>query len=125
MELVRQYMVVGGMPQAVAVFVAERDLAAVDRQKRDILELYRKDIAKHAGRLARKVRSIFDGIPSQLCRHDRVYRLSSLGAAARYRSYENAFLWLDDAKVVNTAYNATDPTVGLKESSSTWGTRGF
>ena len=117
MELVRQYMVVGGMPQAVAVFVAERDLAAVDRQKRDILELYRKDIAKHAGRLARKVRSIFDGIPSQLSRHDRVYRLSSLGAAARYRSYENAFLWLDDAKVVNTAYNATDPTVGLKASS--------
>ena len=117
MELVRQYMVVGGMPQAVAVFVAERDLAAVDRQKRDILELYRKDIAKHAGRLARKVQSIFDGIPSQLSRHDRVYRLSSLGAAARYRSYENAFLWLDDAKVVNTAYNATDPIVGLKASS--------
>lgn len=46
-----------------------------------------------------------------------MYRLSSLGAAARYRSYENAFLWLDDAKVVNTAYNATDPIVGLKASS--------
>lgn len=63
------------------------------------------------------IRSIFDGIPSQLSRHDRVYRLSSLGASARYRSYENAFLWLDDAKVVNTAYNATDPVVGLKASS--------
>ena len=117
MELVRQYMVVGGMPQAVGVFAAERDLAAVDRQKRDILDLYRNDIAKHAGRMAGKVKAIFDGIPSQLNRHDRVYRLSSLGADARLRSYEDAFLWLDDAKVVNTAYNATEPTVGLKASS--------
>ncbi len=117
MELVRQYMVVGGMPQAVEVFVKERDMAAVDRQKRDILELYRKDIAKHAGRHARKVRSVFDGIPSQLNRHDRIYRLSSLGRNARSRTYEDAFLWLDDAKVVNTAYNATEPVVGLKASS--------
>ena len=117
MELIRQYMVVGGMPQVVDVFVKERDLAAVDRQKRDILELYRNDIAKHAGRLARKVRSIFDGIPSQLNRHDRMYRLSSLGANARLRSYENAFLWLDDARVVSTAYNATEPDIGLRASS--------
>lgn len=117
MELVRQYMVVGGMPQVVDVFVKERDLAAVDREKRDILELYRNDIAKHAGRLARKVRSIFDGIPSQLARHDRIYRLSSLGAGARSRSYENAFLWLEEARVVSTAYNSTEPTIGLKASS--------
>ena len=117
MELVRQYMVVGGMPQVVDVFVKKRDLAAVDRQKRDILELYRNDIAKHAGRLARKVRSIFDGIPSQLNRHDRMYRLSSLSANARLRSYENAFLWLDDARVISTAYNATEPDIGLRASS--------
>ena len=117
MELVRQYMVVGGMPQAVEIFVRERDLDAVDRQKRDILELYRNDIAKHAGRNTRKVQSIFDGIPSQLSRHDRIYRLSALGKNARFRSYEDAFLWLDDAKIVNTAYNCTEPNVGLRMSS--------
>ena len=117
MELVRQYMVVGGMPQAVEVFVREKDLAAVDRQKRDIIELYRNDIAKHAGRNTRKVQAIFDGVPSQLSRHDRIYRLSALGKNARFRSYEDAFLWLDDAKIVNTAYNCTEPNVGLKMSS--------
>ena len=117
MELVRQYMVVGGMPQVVEVFVKEKDLAAVDRQKRDILELYRNDIAKHAGRNTRKVQSIFDGIPSQLSRHDRIYRLSTLGKNARFRTYEDAFLWLDDARIVNTAYNCTEPNTGLKMSS--------
>ena len=117
MELVRQYMVVGGMPQAVEVYVQERDLAAVDRQKRDILALYRNDIAKHAGRKTRKVQSVFDGIPAQLSRHDRIYRLSALGKNARYRAYEDAFLWLNDAKVVNPAYNCTEPNLGLKMSS--------
>ena len=117
MELVRQYMVIGGMPQAVEVFVKEKDLAAVDRQKRDILGLYRNDIAKHAGRKTRKVQSVFDGIPSQLSRHDRIYRLSALGKNARYRAYEDAFLWLDDAKIVNTAYNCTEPNLGLRMSS--------
>lgn len=117
MELVRQYMVVGGMPQVVDVFVRERDLAAVDRQKRDIIELYRNDIAKHAKRNAGKVRSIFDGIPAQLSRHDRIYRLSALGENARYRAYEDSFLWLDDARIVNPAYNCTEPNIGLKASS--------
>ena len=117
MELVRQYMVVGGMPQAVAVFVQEKDLAAVDRQKRDILALYRNDIAKHAGRNTRKVQSVFDGIPSQLSRHDRIYRLSSLGKNARFRAYEESFFWLDDARIVNVAYNCTEPNIGLKISS--------
>ena len=117
MELVRQYMVIGGMPQAVEVFVKAKDLAAVDRQKRDILGLYRNDIAKHAGRKTRKVQSVFDGIPSQLSRHDRIYRLSALGKNARYRAYEDAFFWLDDAKIVNTAYNCTEPNLGLRMSS--------
>ncbi len=117
MELVRQYMVVGGMPQSVAVFIAERDLAAVDRQKRDILNLYRNDIAKHAGRKTKKVQSVFDGIPSQLSRHDRIYRLSSLGINARYRAFEDSFLWLDDARIVNIAYNCTEPNLGLRMSS--------
>ncbi len=117
MELIRQYLVVGGMPQSVAVFVEERDLAAVDRQKRDILALYRNDIAKHAGRKTLKVQSIFDGIPSQLSRHDRIYRLSALGKNARYRAFEDSFLWLSDARIVNAAYNCTEPNVGLRMSS--------
>ena len=117
MELVRQYMVVGGMPQAVSVFVREKDINSVDRQKRDILCLYRNDIAKHAGRKGRKVQAVFDGIPSQLSRHDRIYRLSALGKNERYRAYEDAFLWLEDAKIVNTAYNCTEPNLGLRMSS--------
>ena len=48
MDYFRQYLIVGGMPQAVAEYVGSNDFDRVDRVKRDILELYRADIIKHA-----------------------------------------------------------------------------
>lgn len=114
MERFREYMVVGGMPQVVAKYASSRVLADADREKRKILTLYRDDIAKHAKRYARRVRRIFDEIPSQLSRHEKRFMLSSLGKNAKMRSYEDAFLWLEDAMIVNTCYNATEPNVGLR-----------
>ena len=60
MDYFRQYLIVGGMPQAVEAYVSERDF---DRVKRDILELYRADIVKHAEGYEMKVEQIFDDIP--------------------------------------------------------------
>lgn len=112
-----EYLCVGGMPQAVAEYVASRDLAATDLVKRDILKLYRDDISKFAKGHAAKVRSIFDEIPGQLSKKEKKYSLASLGKSARMREYEDSFTWLADAKVVNPCYNATDPTVGMALSS--------
>lgn len=112
-----EYLCVGGMPQAVAEYAATHDLFRADSVKRGILKLYRDDIGKFAKGNAAKVRRIFDEIPGQLARKEKKYRLSSLGKSARMRNYEDAFVWLADAKVVNPCYNATDPTVGLALSS--------
>ena len=117
MDAFRKYLVVGGMPQAVAEFVRSSDLALVDRVKRRIIKLYREDIDKHAGRHARKVKQVFDGIPAQLNGHDKKFRLASLSADARMRTYEDAFLWLRDAMVANVCYNSTEPNVGLAMST--------
>ena len=114
MDSFRQYLVVGGMPQAVARYVESHDFKAVDRQKRDLLRLYRKGIRKHAKRYALRVERIYDEIPGQLSRHEKHFNFSSLGDSARYREYENAFLWLADAMVVNVAWNVSDPNVGFK-----------
>ena len=94
MESYRQYLVVGGMPQAVAEFVRSHDLAEVDQQKRAILNLYRADIWKHAGILAPRVERIFDEIPSQLSRHEKKFRLADLEANAKSRDWADAFQWL-------------------------------
>lgn len=110
----RQYMIVGGMPQAVKAYVETKDFEQVDRIKRNILHLYRNDISKYAFHTETKVTRIFDDIPSQLQRHEKKYRISAIQSGARMRDYEDAFFWLGDSRVVNICYNATEPNVGLR-----------
>ena len=114
MDYFRQYMIVGGMPQAVERYVETKDFERVDRVKRDILELYRADIVKHAQGYEMKVEQIFDDIPAQLQKHDKKFKLSSLKKEARFRDYEDAIFWFIDAMIVNVCYNSTAPNIGLK-----------
>ena len=113
MDYFRQYMIVGGMPQAVEEYVNSKDFNKVDQIKRNILDLYRDDIVKHAGKYSLKVRNIFDEIPSQLQKHEKKFKITSLDKNAKTRDYEDAFLWLDDAMIVNQAFNTTEPSLGL------------
>jgi len=113
MRRFREYLLVGGMPQAVKAYVESQDFQEVDKIKRNILQLYRNDIARYAKGYESKVIAIFEEIPAQLSKGEKKFTLSSLGADARMRRYEDAFFWLDDAKIVNTCFNSTDPNVGL------------
>lgn len=112
--LFREYVIIGGMPQAVAEYTQSQDFEATDLIKRDILKLYRNDIRKHAQGYAIKAESIFDEIPSQLSKHAKRFTLASLGKGARFRDYESAFLWLQDSMIANICFNSTEPNVGLK-----------
>lgn len=112
----RQYILVGGMPQAIIKYIEPGDFEAVDKIKKQILTLYRNDVSKFAEGYESKVLSIFDEIPGQLSKKEKKYKLSSLNKEARLRDYEDAFLWLKDAMIVNTCFNATDPNVGLNLS---------
>ena len=113
----RTYMLVGGMPQAVCEFVRSGDLEQVDRIKRRIVNLYREDVSKFAKGYEARVFAIFDQIPSQLSKREKKFKLADLGRSARFRSYEDAFVWLDEAMVVNTCLNAEDPGGALAMSA--------
>lgn len=112
----REYLIVGGMPQSVVEYVESRNFESVDRIKRNILKLYRDDISKFASGYEQKVLSVFDEIPGQLSKKEKTYNVSSLKKEARNRDYEDAFMWLSDAMIVNRCLNATDPNVGLNLS---------
>ncbi len=114
MDYFRQYLIVGGMPQAVAEYEDSHDFDRVDRIKRDILTLYRADIMKHAEGYEMKVAGIFDEIPAQLQKHEKKFKLSSLKKEARFREYEDALFWLSDAMITNVCYNSTAPNIGLR-----------
>ena len=113
----RQYILVGGMPQSVLAYMNGKDFEASDVAKRRILKLYHEDVAKFAEGYEDKVFAVFDGIPGQLSKKEKKYKLSSLGKQARFRTYEDSFVWLNEAMIVNTCFNATDPHVGLALSA--------
>lgn len=115
-RLFREYMLVGGMPQAVEAYLAERDFGEVDRVKRDILALYRNDIEKFGASDATRIKRVFSTLSGQLARHDRKFRLSSLDKSARGREYADAFFWLSDACISCTCYGVGDPAVGLSST---------
>lgn len=113
MDYFKEYLIVGGMPQAVLEYKTSRDFEKTDKIKRNILKLYREDIRKYADELNLKVEQIFDTIPSQLQKHEKKFNISSLDENARYRNFEGAFYWLSDACLVNIAHNTTEPNIGL------------
>ena len=114
MRYFRQYLIVGGMPQAVKEYVSSRDFNKVDAVKRQILRLYRNDIKKYAGSAKTKVASIFEAIPGQLQKNEKKFKLADLSDAARMRDYDSAFFWLNDARLANICYNTTAPNIGLQ-----------
>lgn len=112
----RQYILTGGMPQAIEAYRKQKNFEDADRIKKRILTLYREDVTKFAKGYEAKVLSIFDEIPSQLSKIEKKYKLSDVEKGARFRDYEDAFMWLAEAMIVNNCYNATEPTVGLAMS---------
>lgn len=114
MDCFRQYLIVGGMPQAVLKYMETKDFEGVDETKRDILALYRNDIRKYADNQETKADAIFEEIPGQLQKHEKKFVLSALKSEARMRDYSQAFFWLDDARIINCCYNSTEPSIGLK-----------
>lgn len=57
--------------------------------------------------------SIFDNIPGQLNKKEKKFSLASLKKDARNRTYDDAFMWLNEGMITNICYNSTDPTVDL------------
>ena len=80
MMLIREYVLVGGMPQSVvAYFENNKDFYEADKVKRQIIDLYRNDIKKAAKKYSSKVSAVFENIPGFLSSHDKKVNLSKIG----------------------------------------------
>lgn len=114
MLLFKQYMLVGGMPQSVRKYLeTNRNFAAADAEKRDILSLYRDDISKIDAKYRSRVASIFDQIPSFLSMHEKRVRLSNIEKNSSLPMYQDTFYWLGDSMITNECFSCSDPNVGL------------
>ena len=103
----RQFLAVGGMPEAVQTFVTSPDFRAVERVHRSILTTYRADITNYAGKDQVLVKRVFDAIPSQLAKEDKRFILADLEKGASRRKYEDPTQWLVDAGITCYSFNTS------------------
>ena len=117
MKAFREYMLVGGMPQAVTAFVESKDFGRVDFAKQQILNLYRQDMEDQEEENPEYVTNFFERIPSELSKHDKRYVLSHIDPNARIRDYKDPIKWLDEAMIINIVNNVDDPSAALNLST--------
>ena len=114
MLLFHQYMLVGGMPMPVVAFIeSKKDFTEADKEKRDILKLYREDIMKIDMRYRSKVLAIYDQIPGFLSQHEKRVVFKKLQDGSYADQYEETFFWLSDSMISNECFLCNDPNVGL------------
>ena len=117
MLLYKEYLLVGGMPQAVSAFINNnQSFEKADIEKRDILNLYRNDIGKIEGMYRSKVLAIFDQIPGLLAKHEKRVVLKKKKKGSTPRQFEDAFFWLDDSMISNECVRCSDPSIGFSLS---------
>lgn len=114
MLLFKQYMLVGGMPKPVLLFLDNhKDFSAADKEKRDILKLYREDIMKINAQYRSKVLTIFDQIPGLLSQHEKRVIFKKIQEGSYAEQYEETFFWLADSMISNECFLCNDPQIGL------------
>ena len=118
MELFRLYLVVGGMPAAVNEYIETNNLRNVMNVQKEIVTLYKKDIAQYDKQDKLKIEEIFNLIPPELNAKNKRFILKNLNENAKYNNYQNDFLWLKNAGVAIPVYNAEEPKVPLLLSRS-------
>lgn len=114
-KLFYSYIVIGGMPEAVQIYVDTHDVAKVIHFQQEILKQYRLDILQYANESDKlKIQAIYDSLPSQLNDKNRRFFVNSVDKNARIERYENSFKWLADAGVALPCYNVSVPQAPLK-----------
>ena len=111
MKQFREYIAVGGMPQAVSEFVNGGSFAAIDRVKQGILALYEEDLHKYDEEEKERASLVFKTIPNQLSNHDMHLTFSEVNVNARYMNYVKSVEFISDAMIGNLCANVSMPDV--------------
>lgn len=113
-DYLREYLFVGGMPEAVAEFVETENTAAVRRIQSEILDAYQRDMAKHTKSMVQRIHMVWDSIPAQLARENKKFVFGAIRKGARAADFEMALQWLADAGIITQVYKTKGVVHPLK-----------
>ena len=100
-DLFKQYLYIGGMPEAVADWIEYQNVENINAIQEEILNNYRKDFSKYTDNTtAIRIRQVFDSLPAQFAKKNDKFLYGTVKSGARAREYEMAIEWLLDAGIV-------------------------
>jgi predicted AAA+ superfamily ATPase len=113
-SILKYYLVVGGMPEAVKTYIDTNDFYLVRSVHQEILNGYLADFAKHApANEIMKITTIWESIPGQLAKENKKFIFSALSKSARAREYETALQWLTDAGLIYKSFHVSTPRLPI------------
>ena len=119
----REYICVGGLPDAVNTFLSTNDFNQVYREQKDIIEEYKDDFGKHLDkneneavdkRLLSRILEVFDSIPAQLAKENKKFQYSDVRAKGRGSEYSEAIQWLVDSGLIAKCFNLSNLELPLE-----------
>lgn len=115
MDVFKNYLIVGGMPNAVQRFVDTHNYNEVRSIHKQIIELYKKDFTQYES-LDKKMRliSTFNRVPIEINKQNKRFQISNIEKGLKYCRAEATFEWLNSVGVTIPIYNVTQPTYPLE-----------
>ncbi|MBE6528740.1 MAG: ATP-binding protein [Thermoplasmata archaeon] len=119
-RLMRDYCIVGGMPEVVHSWVTQHDINKVDSLQRELLQNYEKDFAKHGGSMLEMLTSIWESLPSFLSRENHKFVFKELKKDGRSDDFRDPVQWLSNAHLIYKVNlmkgHAYPPSIGKDEN---------
>ena len=115
MNLFRDYVIIGGMPEVVSTYVRNKNFSGTLYIQRQLLKDYEEDITKYVEGLDKaKVKAVYNHISTFLAKENKRFQITKIARNARNRDYMGCVEWLADAGVVNVCYCLNQPELPLK-----------
>lgn len=115
----KEYLFVGGMPEAVAEYINSQNIAKVREIQEAILNAYSLDFAKHAPKdQIMKINQVWGSIPNQLAKENKKFIYSALRLGGRAKEFENALQWLIEAGLIYKVSLVSTPKIPLSAYAS-------
>jgi len=112
--LLKEYLFVGGMPEAVFSFIANKDFKKVRKIQLDVLDAYKRDFTKYASPShATRIIEFWDSIPFQLARENKKFKYREIKSGSRRSQYDTTLVWLKSSGLVNVVYNVSTAKLPL------------
>lgn len=115
MDLFRDYVIIGGMPEVVATYIRNKNFSGTLGIQQQLLKDYEEDITKYVEGLDKaKVKAVYNHISTFLAKENKRFQITKIAKNARNRDYIGCVEWLADAGIVNICYCMNQPELPLK-----------